>query len=299
VLKHAAHPGSEIQTVLDSGVDLFFAISGFVMVVSTSGRDMSGAEFIAKRCRRILPMWWLTLLIVGALGLGSGGFRAWSASFAFLPRGTVYGVASVYWGVGWTLLFETIFYVFFALGLALKFDKLPLILLPALAAFGVLFGRPSNPILNDLTHPMLLEFVMGAIVGRVIMASRTPSPLLIPLGALLLVLGGHFGIVTDWRPFTIGLPAAMILAGAARLDLPRLHSLKVLGDSSYSIYLLHYAAILILWRFTPPNSLWPITAAAGIGLGLVAYYCAERPMLNALSRKSSIQAVTSSLSPGH
>ena len=41
-----------------SGVDIFFAISGFVMVYVTSSRLRSPKEFILARIIRIVPVYW-------------------------------------------------------------------------------------------------------------------------------------------------------------------------------------------------------------------------------------------------
>ena len=48
------------------GVDLFFGISGFIMLVTTWGKSVTPAEFMGHRIRRIVPLYWMaTLLMVG------------------------------------------------------------------------------------------------------------------------------------------------------------------------------------------------------------------------------------------
>src|SRR4051812_43222045 len=42
-----------------AGVEIFFAISGFVMVLSTHGRPISGAQFLLRRLARIVPSYWI------------------------------------------------------------------------------------------------------------------------------------------------------------------------------------------------------------------------------------------------
>ena len=50
---------------LTSGVDVFFVISGFIMVVT--GRNSSAGQFLARRIARIVPLYWImTLLVVCA-----------------------------------------------------------------------------------------------------------------------------------------------------------------------------------------------------------------------------------------
>jgi exopolysaccharide production protein ExoZ len=51
---------------LAAGVDLFFVISGFVMVYSSEplfGRSGSPKEFLVRRLARIVPLYWLTMTI--------------------------------------------------------------------------------------------------------------------------------------------------------------------------------------------------------------------------------------------
>src|SRR4051794_32047215 len=45
------------------GVDLFFVISGFVMVVTTSSGG-SAKEFFLKRLVRIVPLYWLATFVL-------------------------------------------------------------------------------------------------------------------------------------------------------------------------------------------------------------------------------------------
>ena len=280
VFKHAAHPGGALQVLLDAGVDLFFVISGFVMVASTHGRPVTPGMFIWKRCRRVLPMWWLTLCLVALLGLGSSGIVAWLLSVPLIPHRILSGVGAVYWGVGWTLAFEAVFYAYFAIGLAARRPQIALAAIVAMVAMATVVGRPANPVLNEVMHPLLLEFVMGSLIAYYILTGRKPPLALAPLGVMLLAIGATFGHNNDLRPLTLGLPCALVVTGLAATKLPEAKSLKLAGDASYSIYLLHYVPILLAWQFVPENSWWPLTAAAGIGLGILAYRYAEKPLLD-------------------
>ena len=45
-----------------SGVDLFFVISGFIMVVTTAGKDVTPQRFFVLRIIRVVPLYWLATL---------------------------------------------------------------------------------------------------------------------------------------------------------------------------------------------------------------------------------------------
>ncbi len=52
-----------------AGVDIFFVISGFIMIVTTADRDVTPVTFMADRVARIVPTYWVTTLAVFGLAL--------------------------------------------------------------------------------------------------------------------------------------------------------------------------------------------------------------------------------------
>ena len=107
-----------------SGVDIFFAISGFVMVISSRRlADKLGAwrVFLRHRVIRIVPLYWLltTLKILGVVLLPdfiirtSVDFYSVAASYLFLPVVDTAGNFRPVLPVGWTLTYEFLFYLFF------------------------------------------------------------------------------------------------------------------------------------------------------------------------------------------
>ena len=290
VAKHAFHPPHE--RVLGYGVDLFFVISGFVMVASTPGRATTWSGFLTRRAQRILPMWWLTLAIVFVFGLqrpGSGPYDL-LLSFALIPSIVADGFGGLVWGVGWTLAFEMLFYLSFALLLAIgRLAWLP-VMLAAFVVYGLVFGRPAVPLLNDLTHPIILEFIFGFAIAKFTLAGGRWPVWLVPLGTVLFVaLSWHWG-TGELRPLIAGLPLAMVVAGSVGLEvrgrLPESRALEFLGDASYSIYLLHYAVIILLLGLVPG----PLLFIGGIGMGALAYWLVERPLLKLLRGRRKIPA---------
>ena len=109
-------------------MDIFFVISGFVMMLS-SGRLLEKAHparlFLWRRALRILPLYWLVtavklvlITIHPALSV-RGRPSAWHivASFLFIPSLNPEGEVRPLITPGWTLSFEMMFYVLFALSL--------------------------------------------------------------------------------------------------------------------------------------------------------------------------------------
>lgn len=49
------------------GVDIFFVISGLVMILSTEGREMSRVEFLLHRIKRVVPLYWFVTFLTVAI----------------------------------------------------------------------------------------------------------------------------------------------------------------------------------------------------------------------------------------
>ncbi|WP_374341395.1 acyltransferase family protein [Methyloversatilis sp.] len=238
----------------ESGVPIFFVISGIVIVLTSSRltNDSSGAVvFFERRIARIVPLYWLvTTLKVGlALALPSAvlhnHFDVVHAlkSYFFIPAFNQEGQIRPIHGVGWTLLHEMYFYVLFTLAMFIRQRPIRVVtgVLIAACICGYLF-EPKGAVAIVATSPINLHFVVGMWVGHLLLGSALPlgirigMPVLVGI-ALVLVAG-----LADWKLQLD--PAALLIAAA----LPLLSSLSFpgflrffarLGDSSYSLYLFH------------------------------------------------------------
>ncbi len=170
------------------GVDLFFVISGFIMVWVTqhaAPRPATSAEFLFSRLLRVYPLWWiaaclmllyaLNAQILSTLATGeiteepirySTGYLA--KSFLLLPQFEFPVLA-----VGWTLIHEVYFYVVFAFLLLLPRAYLPWMLLIwggiVIAASLAGFATPTaEGFLTLAIHPMTMEFIFGAVAGLLV-----------------------------------------------------------------------------------------------------------------------------------
>ena len=109
------------------GVDIFFAISGFVMVItgaSLLGKKGDWKSFLQRRFLRIVPFYWLmTVVTIGTLlGAGHALVSPWHtiSSFLFIPAWNDHHEPFPVLKWGWTLPFEMLFYMLFAAALALR-----------------------------------------------------------------------------------------------------------------------------------------------------------------------------------
>lgn len=256
----------------ESGVDVFFAISGFVMVVVTAkswGQPSIAGSFFARRVNRIVPLYWgVTFLKCGLMLLLPALIVNTELSAEHLVSSLLFVPAYQYpiLQVGWTLNFEMLFYVLFAV--ALRLTSRPVVWLSAvlvsLALLGVLVGRNWG-IFSILVSPMLIEFVFGMMIGMAtVNGMRLPRRMAIALAvisaAALLIsnVGGNAG---SFRVWIWGVPGALLLASIVSLEdsfrARRMGTLIKLGDASYSLYLIHSLVIGAVWavmmKFVPVN----------------------------------------------
>ena len=297
------------------GVDLFFVISGFIMVYTSErlyGRLDAPRTFLQRRIVRVVPLYWMvtTAYLAGAL-LVPGADKEHSAlfvitSYLFIPFRRADASLQPLVGQGWTLNYEMQFYAIFAAAVWLR--RYAAIMAACwvvliLVIVGEWMHLPAErTLLLFWTSPILLEFVFGCMIGMAVLyGMRLPAVLgwaMIVLGAWLFmrsdisVPGQYvFGRAAAW-----GVPVAMIVAGAVwgGVRLPGVLSrpLEAVGDGSYVLYLVHppvIHAVILAWRRSGvPIAFWPCMAVSCLVCALVAvalHRWLERPLTDWLRRR--------------
>jgi peptidoglycan/LPS O-acetylase OafA/YrhL len=314
-----------------AGVDLFFVISGVVMVLTCYdrfGQPGASAEFLVRRALRVYPLYWLATAAVLAICWFAPGLAARekfdaagiAKSLALWPQTTFPVVA-----VGWTLVCEMYFYVVFAVMLLLPRRFLPLLLAGwaaatiALAAAWDVARLPltghDRLLIVPPASPLALEFISGCAIGY---ASRQTtlraSSLALAFGIILLfIVGGGVGLISPAaaqfgaaRLLVFGVAAVAMVYGLVARDFaggvqaPRW--VTFWGDASYSTYLTHVyvlaavAAVSSRWSLSPIASRWAISTIALAGCAAVAALChlaIERPLQRLASRARPARAQNS------
>ncbi|WP_157722794.1 acyltransferase family protein [Stenotrophomonas pictorum] len=260
----------------DSGVDLFFVLSGFVMTsiaAGSYGLPRNAGDFLARRGWRVLPLYWFYTTLVVALmllmpGMANSAYQDQSilASYLLWPQAQLPLLT-----VGWTLIHEAFFYLLMAVAIAFARERqLPWLLLgwaaATLLAHGML-GAGIAPWAAVASSPLSLEFIAGGLIG--LYWRRLPVGFALPLllgGAVLLVAAMlHLAAAYPEHPpvlrraLLFGVPAALLVLGAVRWEharQPRLPALLLaVGDSSYSLYLGHVFVISATGRLWQASGL--------------------------------------------
>jgi len=280
------------------GVDLFFVISGFIIFYATHGRGLTPAEFLRRRVERIVPPYFFVTFVVTVLAVtlpATFGAVDW-----YTPRHILKSLAFVAFTdgempvvyVGWSLEYEMYFYLAVALLMAATRDpwRNIVVMFSALAIVGRIPGVEAA--LGNYTFfvdPMILEFVLGVIVGRMFVTGRVDWPMPVAIACAIAAV-----LATDPtnRIIVSGIPSALLVMAAAFLSRKRTNPswpervLARLGDASYSIYLAQVETVSLAGQAVaglipsiPPMLLLIVTTVIVVAFGLLLNIAVERPLL--------------------
>ncbi|MCF6275144.1 MAG: acyltransferase [Robiginitomaculum sp.] len=291
------------------GVDLFFVISGFIMVhVAMKMRRGTGSalEFLFARLTRVYPLYWLVsaALLLVWLARPDMVFSSFKTDPNIIKSFLLYPDSrDPLLAVGWTLVHEIGFYLVFALALLLKPKwLLPFLLLWALVLGGGQYlGLGTNPLLKLLFSPLSYEFLGGALAGWAFHKYKAKFALTILIAGLvlwavslyLLISAEHSMIASAaGRAIHFSIPAIFTVYGLAGIETNLPKYTQTLGDWSYALYLTHILTLTLFGRFwqafsshSTHDNKWDnipaliIMTIASILVAGLTYRLAEKPML--------------------
>lgn len=265
------------------GVDLFFIISGFLMMFTS--RDFDGTKayawrFVAKRAARIWPLFVVMTPVALVVEHGVHGFvdpsilLPYLEGLLFIPHNP--SASGIYFqmavGVAWTLCFECYFYLLFAACMLFgrwryvvmaAWFALTLVVIP-LVRGNYSLNVASQPLVewsryaNLAINPIVWDFIIGMIGGWLYAAdfkiarSRTIYAMVMVSCVLLLMGWNRMGMMDFFGPHGWGAPMTILFFGAvmlAKVDALNVPAWSVwLGNISYSLYLVHVYVFEILQR---------------------------------------------------
>lgn len=295
-----------ITTSGASGVDLFFVISGFIMLYVSFAQPvaLSTGDFLLKRIKRIYPFYWICCLLM--LLMHFAGFMKHNpltkydilASFLLLPS------AQKLINVSWTLVYEIYFYLIFAV--SLRFGSRGLsVIIPTSVIIGGYLLLPflsGSMAASFFGNPVPIEFCMGLCLAWLFLRFMDTGKCW-PRGFLIGFLA--FGLLalapvfishpnTNGLPYRVvawGVPAVFVVAASLTLGQPRnvfARFMVLLGDASYALYLTHeffmvgYGWFIKTTALGKINQLYvvPIIVIAAVIFGIMAHILIERPLIS-------------------
>jgi exopolysaccharide production protein ExoZ len=293
------------------GVDIFFVISGFVITYAKRG---SALDFIVRRVIRIVPLYWAVTLFWVALAvvlhISGSGLTPKDVTPTLIFKSLFFIPDRPIITRGWTLNFEMYFYEVFALSILLNGRRAALIcaILIGVVHAAVNVVQPGRP-LDFYGSGHVFEFLAGSAafylwraVGRIAGAAALVRQWRVPLAAMALLLliaccwSSNYFRETTLTAVTVSSGLFVLLVVSLEQYggvFVRSRLVTLLGDASYSIYLVHRFVYAPLARTAFPllegQPLWLKLLAFLPSLALVAvvsiavHLMFERPVTRALS----------------
>jgi exopolysaccharide production protein ExoZ len=269
--------------------------------------------FLKKIFIRINPSYWFASIIALILRYISKPYIDFPyeesiKSFTILP---IIDYGNKFWQpilyIGWTLAFEWLFYLIFAVLILFSVNKknLFLILFLGILTFtGAIF--PINNIqYTFITNPIVWEFCMGVLIAVHYKGSDIPKyysliTLIVAMLMYVVLVFKGFGNVSDmwltlsglnsWKRFFIwGIPSALIVWGAVFFEKSGFKYFNnkiilLLGNASFAIYLVHTLVIsflnkfFYLLKFISLDIVVILTLIISVIAGVIYYKYIEQPL---------------------
>jgi exopolysaccharide production protein ExoZ len=295
------------------GVEFFFVLSGMLILLAhwdDVGKPATVPSYLWKRFRRVYPIYWVVLLPVTGLMFSNSGFgnsserSPWTviSSFLLIHIHTPETVLQV----AWTLFEEVEFYgIFLVVLLSRRWGSVAITIWLCLSIVG-LTGYPVQPLVrpSPVFSPFHVLFGFGMLAAWIMQKySRLSWQLPLVTGAILVAVAfiearTHEPIITVGVGFTLLTVACIELERQEHLSIGKW--LLLLGDASYSLYLIHYPLLAATFRVSYrldsklhfPVPVWfAANAVLAIAVGVLFHLWCERPLLGWLSKYRVAQRV--------
>lgn len=296
---------SEVTVYGALGPDLFFVISGFVILMTAWGRDLPG--FVASRIARLFPAYWaavlLTTLLLFVLWPGKKDLTPLDALVNLTMVQKIFSVPHLD-GVYWTLWVEFRFYLLIGVLAVVGITRQRIL---AFAALWPIVGKLAMRYDADMLHQLLITeyaplFAGGMLLYLIHREGHSLLPwLLVGSNAILAVqslMGNQVSSLTEdtgvaVRPVVIAILLFGCFVAVAIVTLTPVSRigarwLTTVGALTYPLYLLHeYWGWWVIAHLHPALGPYPTLALAvvvALAMACLVYFGIERPFAERMRR---------------
>lgn len=286
-----------------AGVEFFFVLSGFIMTLvhqKDIGKTNKIYNYAIKRVARIYPLYLLVTFAIFFLYIATDNPRSqliYNSIFLIGAR------AESVLAVGWTLFHEIAFYIVF--GILILNRKLGAVVFCAWMITCALapWTKPNEYYFQIIN----INFLFGILAGLYFSKLRIPRFVMMVSIFCFIAIGMEEiyikAVDPEFRSIMYGLASAFGIAAAVSAEkagtISSPYAVRLLGDASYSLYLVHYPVIAIvaqIWRSSPVKDL-PVLIAfvalltAALAAGLITHVIVERPIVSFLNMRMTKRRV--------
>jgi peptidoglycan/LPS O-acetylase OafA/YrhL len=292
------------------GVDIFFVISGYLMMIASAGLlELSDGwkYFMMRRVVRIAPMYWIAttvklfalLAVPGVVLHAELDYVNVVLSYLFLPSENVDGRFEPLLGVGWTLIFEMFFYFLFGTALLLRVSSIKFV--GSILGICILlsFYRQSEwPAATIYFSPIVVFFLIGMVFA--VLVDRLQYRELIGVLFCVVVVTGLVVVFgeNDINFKGKSISGVLIVATVVLLFIvaePVLGKfvpkwLIFLGEASYVLYLFHpliapaVPVVMYKYGFILPTVSIVLCLLISVVVASFAHLLIERPLTRTLKK---------------
>lgn len=288
-------------------VSLFFMITGYLFTAKIYRSEPKWRQILSSRIRRIFPMYLFSVALITAIALHqSAGISApvmdtikslgrW-AIFIGSPINGFPDTVRINASVQWTLLYEAVFYLSLPVLYCLLRRKLPgMAVLVALIVLACLWGEYHHHFHNRFIKLFAVGIAVAVFEDRMRRWNIDFSGVrctLVTVAILLICM--KLKSYSTLQMLILGVPFALFVLGNSLHGVLEIRGLKILGEASFSIYLLHgiviYSVFSLLdaYDFATPDPLsyslyLPLIILLTSSISVATYWCIEHPFLRKAS----------------
>jgi len=293
-LNHSGIAMPMATNVLCIGVDIFFVLSGYVMMMLADHGDFGpliAARFLGRRLARIVPSYWVATTVFAVLLPGLVVLPNLMKSYLFIPFFGESGVTEKpFLGAGWTLIYEMAFYAIVSLSLLLRVRPVFRLAFVALALVSVWtadqLAGGTIPLLHHYGDPVIFEFGVGGALYFGLQHIQTSwvvkaaAALSIAVAVMLVALNldGWGNNATHGAVGWIAVSAMTCIGfvlSESIVSWRRAKTVLLVGDASYALYLLNWYLLtfvdcLVPWKLLGQLPVW---LASGLYLAAALVFC--------------------------